>query len=126
MSQPNVFRITGLITQKQSSMKLALPVDRGAVLYSRYRHVRGSSPLGQAGNVSLSKLRALDNLIERLMRMRSNKPLVKHTADLTDNEIDGLVRDYQKGLHRAIVDSARDLALGGSFGDSAISLDIVA
>lgn len=125
MSQANVFRISGLVSQKQSNAKLALPVDGSAILYSRYKHVRGTNPLGQTNGMPLSKLRALDNLIDRLVRLKSNKPIVRNTVGLNDQELKGLIRNYREELHRVI--SGRGAALSEVRADAtAVTLNIVA
>ena len=124
--RPNVFEISGLVARNDRIGKLALPVDPQAILYSRYKHVRGAAPVGQTSGVPLSKLRALDNLIDRLIRLKSNQPIVRNISELQPREVDGLVSSYREGLHRAIAGQTglmNDVSLSGFLG---VSLDLVA
>lgn len=126
VSQPYIFEITSLVAKEHGSGKLALPVDRAALLYSRYKHVRGAPSIGSTAGVPLSKLRALDNLIERLIRLQGNHPIVKHTRELTEGEIDGLISAYRRDLHQTLGSPRRSLTVGSPANDLGLSLDIVA
>ena len=123
---PNVFEISGRVASSDRIGKLALPVDPQAILYSRYKHVRGASPVGQAGGVPLSKLRALDNLIDRLIRLKSNQPIVPNIDELQPAEVDGLVSSYRRGLHKAIAQQSELMNDVSSYGFLGVSLDLVA
>ena len=123
---PNVFKISGLVANGDRVGKLALPVDPQAILYSRYKHVRGAAPIGQANGVPLSKLRALDNLVDRLIRIKSNQPIVRNIDELKPGEVDGLVSSYRSGLHRAISQNTELINDVDSYGFLGVSLDLVA
>ena len=121
--QPNIFQITGLVANGNRPGKLSFPVDPSVLLYSRYKHVRGAASIGPGNGAPLTKLRALDNLIDRLIRLRGNQPIVRNIDDLNAGEIEGLLASYRKGLHRA-------LAAGNAHGNTGleirVSVDLVA
>ena len=125
-AQPHIFEITGLVAREDNQGKIALPVDRSVLLYSRYRHVRGTYPVGDSSGVPLSKLRALDNLIERLLRLQGRQPIVRNTRALTEAEIDDLLTIYRQDLHRTATAPAKAAAAGSPANDVALTLDIVA
>ena len=124
--RPNVFEISGVVARSDRIGKLALPVDPQVVLYSRYKHVRGAAPIGQVNGVPLTKLRALDNLIDRLIRLKSNQPIVRNIDELRPDEVDGLVSTYRRGLHRAIAQQSEITNDVTTYGVLGLSLDLVA
>jgi hypothetical protein len=125
-TQPHIFEITGLVAREHSHGKIALPVDRAVLLYSRYEHVRGTFPVGDSEGVPLSKLRALDNLIERLLRLQGRQPIVRNTRDLTKGEVDDLIAVYRKDLHRTATAPTKAASAGSPTNDVALTLNIVA
>jgi hypothetical protein len=126
MSQPNIFELSGVVARSEGSSKLALPVNPSVVLYARYKHVRGALPSQDASGVPLSKLRALDNLIERLIRIHGKQPIVRHIEDLTREEVDGLIANYSKGVHRIATDPRQSLTVGSASNDVALMVNLVA
>ena len=124
--QPNIFEITSVVARNESALKLALPVNRSVLLYSQYEYVRGTAPIGSGGGVSLSKLRALDNLIERLVRIHGKQPIVKHIKELNRQEVEGLIERYSKSLHRITTNPANALTTGSAWNDVALTLNLVA
>lgn len=123
VSQPNIFQITSLVANGDRSGKLSFPVDPSVLLYSRYKHVRGAVSIGSGDGAPLTKLRALDNLIDRLIRLRGNQPIVRNIDELNAGEIEGLLANYRKGLHRAL---AAGKSNGSTGLDIGISVDLVA
>jgi len=126
VSQSNVFEISSLASQADGAGKLSLPVDAAVLLYSRYKHVRGTPSLGTVHGVSLSRLRALDNLIERLIRLRGNQPIVPNIEELTQQEIEGLIETYRKGVHRALTDQTQNVQPASAWEDLGLTLNTVA
>ena len=59
--------VTHIVKARYSPGKIALPVKNSQFLYSNFKHVSGIPAVySQGEGYSLTKLRALDNLIERL------------------------------------------------------------
>lgn len=126
VSQSNIFEITSLVSREDGTGKLALPVDAAVLLYSRYKHVRGTPSFGSIQGVSLSRLRALDNLIERLIRLRGHQPIVRNIEDLTQQEIEGLIETYRKGVHRALTTETQMQQPASAWEDLGLTLNTVA
>ncbi len=124
--QPNIFELSSLVARENPTGKLAMPVDTSVLLYSRYKHVRGAPPVGAGRGVPLYRLRALDNLIERLISLRSNRPIVRNIADLSREEVDGLIEEYRKSVHREVSSESKVLEIGSVSNDLGLTLDIVA
>ena len=121
--RPNIFEISGLVAN--GAGKLVLPVDHSAVLYSRYKHVRGAVPMGASEGTSLSKLRALDNLIDRLIRVQGRQPIVSDSDDLVGFEVSGLIDSYRNRLHQAL-SSANGISGASAEEFKGVTLDLVA
>lgn len=80
--------------------KLYVPVSRSAILYSNFDHVSGVvAKSGQEG-VSISKIRILNSLIERLSEIK-NEPKESIT-DISDDQAQVLIEQYQKQLQQTI------------------------
>ena len=80
--------------------KMYVPVSKTALLYSHFDHVSGvAAKSGQQG-VSISKIRILNSLIERMSAIK-NEP-VKQISNLTENQADALIQNYQKQLQQAL------------------------
>ena len=126
MGQPGVFEISGLVARKGAAGRIALPVSRAVVLYSRYKHVRGMVSPDPSRGVSLAKLRALDSLIDRLVRLHGTQPLVRNAKGLRKHEVDGLIASYRKGVHRIVSNPAKSSVAGSAVLDSALSLNVIA
>ena len=125
-AQPNIFELSRFITRNRSVGKLSLPVDPSLSLYSRFRHVRGVPSIDRTGGVPLSKLRALDNLIDRLIRLGGKQPIVKNIDNLNEKEIEGLISQYQRGLHQTLNSSRKLAGYVGKSVESALTLNMVA
>ncbi len=126
ITQPNVFELTRLVTRHETAGKLSLPVDSAVLLYSRFKYVRGMPSAATPGGLPLSKLRALDNLIDRLIRLRGKQPIVKNVDDLATEEIDGLIQQYRRGVHRAITADPHVLNVENSYDVIGLTFNIVA
>ena len=124
--QPNIFELSSVVAARERYSSLSLPVDRDTILYSRYKHVHGIPSIENGQGIPLYKLRALDNLIDRLIALRGNQPIVKNMDDLHEDELDGLIDGYRAALHQSLsIQSERPLSTVG-YGDLGLSLDIVA
>jgi len=60
-------QLASILRAQYSSAKVSLPVN-GSV-YTRFKHVQGI-PSNDAGGYSVNKLRMLDLMVERLMKLR--------------------------------------------------------
>ena len=112
IGNPNIFQLSRIVSFRDSSSRVALPVDRSLVLYSRYKHVHGIPTAGDGKGMPLDRLRILDTLIDRLISLKSGGLLVKDVTGATSEEIDGLIKEYQAELHKSLVRQTE--LLGGS------------
>ena len=100
ITNANVFQFSRIASYREGSSRVALPVDRNMVLYSRYKHVRGVPSIGGGGTLPLDRLRVLDNLIDRLMSLKSGGLYAKNVDRMTTREIDELIKQYEAELHQ--------------------------
>lgn len=80
--------------------KLYVPVNKTALLYSNFDHISGvAAKTGEQG-VSISKIRILNSIIERLAAIK-NEPKESIT-DISDDQAQALIENYQKQLQSAV------------------------
>ena len=60
-----------LMRARYSSGRIAFPVKPSQAIYARFKYVTGI-PSNEGGGVSLSKLRTIDNLIDRLVSIKAS------------------------------------------------------
>ncbi len=95
----NAFSYSNTMVSSGASGKLYVPVSRSALLYSNFDHVSGvAAKTGQQG-ISISKIRILNTLIERLSAIK-NQPK-DSISDISDKQADALIENYQKQIQQA-------------------------
>ena len=88
--------------------KLYVPVSRSALPYSHFDHVSGIvAGNGQQG-VSISKIRILNSLIDRLSAIK-NQPK-ESIQDMSDDQTQVLIEQYQKQLQQTVAQQSFALA----------------
>ncbi len=95
--------LTQIVRAQYSPGKIGLPVQRGHYLYSSFNHVYGvPSPADNVG-YTISKLRALDNLIERLQSSGMKIPGIESMAghEMTPAQVDIMINLAATNLHKA-------------------------
>ena len=96
----NAFSYSSSISSSGSSEKLYVPVSRSSLIYSNFDHVSGvAAKTGQNG-VSISKIRILNSLIERLSAIQ-NEPK-KSVQNISENQAEVLIKNYQKQISQAV------------------------
>ena len=80
--------------------KLYVPVSKSALLYSHFDHVSGVAAKSGQNGVSISKIRILNSLIERLSAIK-NEPKTSFT-DMSDEQADALIKNLQTQLKQAV------------------------
>lgn len=93
--------------------KLYVPVNKTALLYSHFDHVSGvAAKQGQQG-VSISKIKILNTLIDRLSSIKS-EPKELFT-EISDDQADVLIEAYQKQIKQTVAQAAnKPYALAGA------------
>lgn len=85
----------------QSTSKLYVPVNKSALLYSHFDHVSGfQAKKGQDG-ISISKIRILNTLIERLSAMKTDKQFA-NVNKASPEQIDSLIKNYQEQIKTTV------------------------
>ena len=98
----------GGMASSNAAGKLYVPVSRSALLYSHFDHVSGvAAGNGQQG-VSISKIRILNSLIERISAMK-NQP-AESVTDISDKQADALIEQYQKQIQQTVAQTPYLLA----------------
>ena len=93
----NAFSYSSTISNGGASGKLYVPVSRSSLIFD---HVSGVAvKTGQQG-VSISKIRILNSLIDRLASIK-NEPK-KSVQDISDKQADALIKNYQKQISQAM------------------------
>ena len=102
----NAYSYSGAIGA--SAGKLYVPVSRNALLYSHFDHVSGvAAGNGQQG-VSISKIRILNSLIDRMSAIK-NQPK-KSVTDISDDQAQALIEQYQKQIQQTVAQQSFLLA----------------
>ena len=89
--------------------KLYVPVSRSALLYSHFDHVSGVAAGNDQQGVSISKIRILNSLIDRMAAIK-NQPK-ESISDISEDQAQALIEQYQKQLKQTI--SQQPFALAG-------------
>ncbi len=76
-----------------------VPVRPLHSVYAHFKHVIGVPSRSPGGQVPLAKLRVLDNLIERLVRIRGQKG---ETMPVTNENVDPMIDQLKSELHNAV------------------------
>ena len=103
----SVVPVTNLVRAWVSEGSIALPVESTQYLYSNFKHVRGIPAPGNSSGYSLAKLRALDNLIERLQNLKGQdrvpdftvKPVSEGGSPSLDAQVDSLRKQLNETLN---------------------------
>ena len=90
----------GSSTIAAAAGKMYVPVNKSALLYSHFDHVSGVAASNGQNGVSISKLRILNSLIERVSTIK-NEP-VKEIKEIDPKQADILIQNYQKQLQQAL------------------------
>ncbi len=98
--------LTSVIRGSSGSGRVSLPVSSSNALYARFKHVSGR-PDPSGGGFPVSKLRTIDTLIDRLVKMKNREamslPSGKDLTGLSEKSMDALIQDLSKKLHAAYV-----------------------
>ena len=104
----NAFSYSNTFSASSAAGKLYVPVSRSALLYSHFDHVSGvAAGAGQQG-VSISKIRILNSLIDRLSAIK-NQPK-ESINDISDDQAQVLIEQYQKQIQQTVAQQSFMLA----------------
>mgnify|MGYP006916096607 CR=1 FL=1 len=96
----------------QSGSKIYVPVSANEVIYTQFDHISGyaihtpsqennSEQISQNG-ISISKIKILNTLIDQLVSLKADKTRSELPTELTDEQVDSLIKDFQDKIQIAI------------------------
>ncbi|MGP1587332.1 MAG: hypothetical protein ACTTHG_03205 [Treponemataceae bacterium] len=92
--------------------KVYVQVKPNQVVYSQFEHVSGYSFSAQGDRfVPVSKIKILNTLIDQLVKMQANKTKPDLPTDMTDAQVDAMIKDYQQQV-KAAINSAKESPFG--------------
>ena len=103
---PSSLSLTNLVRARYSSSgRIAVPVKRSHLIYSRLKHVSGVPAVSRQNGYSITLLRRLDNLIDSLIGMGKARAFTRDVTGLSEGELSSMVQRYEADLHAATVKS---------------------
>ena len=85
------------------SGKVYVQVKPNQVVYSQFEHVSGyASKSNPDSGISVSKINILNTLIDQLVKIQNDTTKPKLPTDLTDSQVDAMIKDYQGKIKTAI------------------------
>ena len=122
----NVFQLSSIVRETATNRKLALPVDSSMLLYSRFKHVHGTPTTGSASGLPLSRLRAIDSLIGRLINLRGKNTYWVNVDGMNSDELAFTMERLQKELNHLVSASELPLTAGSPQNDLGLIYNAVA
>lgn len=96
------------IVRATSENKINVPVSPHSSPYAQYKYVRGVPASNREKAVPVSKLRVLNNLIDSLQKVKSQRELLPEVKSdkLSSEVLDAMIKDYSQQLHQAMKKTA--------------------
>lgn len=95
--------------------KMYVSVNPALVRYAQFEHVTGVAAENGSVGVNISKIQVLNTLIDRLVSMQQKPEIAENSSDLSEAQVDTLVKEYQKRIQSVItVAQSNPYALGGA------------
>ena len=104
----NAYSYSGAVGSSGAAGKLYVPVSKSALLYSHFDHVSGVAARSGQEGVSISKIRILNSLIDRLSAIK-NQPK-ESVTDISDDQARVLIDQYQKQIQQTVAQQPYVLA----------------
>ncbi len=98
--RPTTLSFSHMVKARYSGGRISLPVSSGDALYAHFKHISGI-PSGSDG-YPVSRLRAIDNLIEALKLMKGERAYAKDVTGLSRDDMDVLMGQYLEEMGRAL------------------------
>ncbi len=104
--------IAQLMSMRNSSGRISIPVSRVQSPYAQFKYVQGVPAATQGHAVPLNRLRVLNSLIDSLVSLKDGNVSRTNTSGLSDKAIDALIDQYAGKLHTAISSQAGPYTAG--------------
>ncbi len=100
LSVPKTINYSSVLKVKGNLGRIQMPVKKSQFLYARFKHIVGV-PSGTAeGGMSISRLRALDHLIDRLSTIKGTSTITKK---MTVPRVRDMAETIKKEFHGELV-----------------------
>jgi len=92
--------LASLVRASSGQGKVSFPVSSNDIAYANFKNIK-IVPSGSSGSsYSVSRLRALDNLIEQLNRMKGNNKIeTPEKGSLNTKELNSLISEIAEEIH---------------------------
>lgn len=94
-----------------TSGKLMVPVSQRDAMYARFKHISGFPEPMKGTGYSLSRVKVLDVLIDRLNRLSQNK-IQEKPETLSRERIDALIDEYSSKLQAELKKPLQSALIG--------------
>ena len=101
VSFPKQVSLSNIVKARYSSGRIALPVQRNQSMYAHFKHVNGFPAPEKDQGITLAKLRNLDQLIDRIKKLKSEQSSGNKRTGLSEFALDALIDKYSKELQAA-------------------------
>lgn len=92
--------LASIVRATSGQGKVNFPVNSSNIVYANFKNINAVPSFNDTGSYSISRLRALDNLIEQLNRMKGrNKIEVPGLDDLNMNDQNSLISELSEEIH---------------------------
>ena len=92
--------LANVVRASSGQGKVSFPVNSTAIAYANFKNINAVPSSNNGGSYSLSRLRALDNLIEQLNRIKErNKVDTTEYDTLNPEDLNSLISDLSKEIH---------------------------
>lgn len=122
----SIYQLFTITRSASSGRKLAMPVEGRLLLYSRFKHVHGTPSIQDGDGLSLSRLRAMDNLIDRLIALRGKDIYRADVGGFDRVDLEFFVDKLQKELNTLVSGEKLPLTAGSEQNDLGLLLDLTA
>lgn len=114
--------VSQLVRAQVGSGRIALPVSSNSI-YANFKHITGVGGIGNQPSFSLSQLRSLDNLIDRLKLLKGESVQSVNLESSSGDDVMQMIAKYQQELHTEL---QKNNPYRGSVQVSGLSLDVFA
>ena len=116
--------VSQLIRAQVGTGRISLPVE-GSQVYANLKHINGIGGFGNQPAYSLSQLRSLDNLIDRLKLLKGEKFTGSDKLPGNGKELEQMIDTYRKELYMSLHSRPAGVYSPG-FTTAGLSLDLTA
>ena len=95
--------LSSIVRAVSSQNRVSLPVASGSFVYASFKHIDTVPVFGKGGGYPISRLRALDNLIDQLERSgKTNGENFPDPQGLKSEELDSYISAYSSKIHDSL------------------------